>query len=56
MNQTYFMKVNNYMLSILLGLLMSGCSSFNIVKKPVTFDENRAKLSLQYLQEDEGQT
>ena len=34
--------------------LLSSCSNINIIKKPVTFDDTRKKLSLEYLQQRHG--
>jgi len=35
-------------------MFLSSCSHLNIVKKPVTFDEQRTQLSLQYLKQRHG--
>lgn len=35
-------------------ILLGGCDKITIVKKPVTFDEQRTQLSLQYLKERHG--
>ncbi len=48
------MKINYYLSNAILVLLLSSCSSFNIIKKPVTFDQQRTQLSLQYLKERHG--
>jgi len=47
---------NNYyrVLMLTTATLLSSCSNITIVKKPVTFDEQRTKLSLQYLKERHG--
>ncbi len=41
-------------LSLIILLLVSGCNNFTIIKKPVTFDEHRKQLSLQYLKQRHG--
>jgi len=38
------------------AIQLSGCNDIIIVKKPVTFDEQRTQLSLQYLKERHGIT
>lgn len=48
------MKINYYLSTVILVLLLSSCSSFTIVKKPVTFNKQRVQLSLQYLKERHG--
>lgn len=47
---------NNYyrVLMLTTATLLSSCSNITIVKKPVTFDEQRTNLSLQYLKERHG--
>ena len=48
------MKISQSLAIVILLILVSGCNSLTIVKKPVTYDENRKNLSLQYLKERHG--
>jgi len=50
------MRIDTNILALTAAILLSGCNSNNvtIVKKPVTFDEQRKQLSLQYLKERHG--
>lgn len=49
------MRNSFYRILILTAtVLLSSCSDITIVKKPVTFDEQRTELSLQYLKERHG--
>ena len=48
------MKIPQSLALAILLILVSGCNSLTIVKKPVTYDENRKNLSLQYLKERHG--
>lgn len=47
---------NNYyrVLILTVAILLGSCSDITIVKKPVTFDQQRTELSLQYLKERHG--
>ena len=50
------MRISKYLLTLTITIVLSGCNSDNIaiIKKPVTFDEQRTTLSLQYLKERYG--
>jgi len=48
------MKIYPLFLMLTLLLLISGCNSFTMVKKPVTFDQHRKQLSLDYLKQRHG--
>ena len=50
------MKITRKILLLTTAIQLSGCSGITIVKKPVTFDEQRTQLSLQYLKERHGIT
>ncbi len=48
------MKINVHLLTLIMLVLLTGCSSFTIVRESVSFDEHRELLSLQYLKERHG--
>ena len=50
------MRFDKNILTLTAAILLSGCNSnsVTIIKKPVTFDEQRKQLSLQYLKERHG--
>jgi N-acetyl-anhydromuramyl-L-alanine amidase AmpD len=48
------MKITKKILLLTTAIQLSGCGDITIVKRPVTFDEQRTKLSLQYLKERHG--
>ena len=49
------MKYNyNRIFILATTIILSACDNITIVKKPVTFDEQRTQLSLQYLKERHG--
>jgi N-acetyl-anhydromuramyl-L-alanine amidase AmpD len=48
------MTINGNLVALTLLVSLTGCNSFKIVKQPVSFDEHRESLSLQYLKERHG--
>ena len=43
--------IKPFFIFILLGLLVTSCQSYKVIQKPITFDETRKQLSLEYLEE-----
>ena len=51
MKQTYYL----FLLSLFVVYMFNGCSKkYEIVQKPITFDQERAQLSLEYMKEHYG--
>lgn len=48
------MKLKVCLLTLIFQVFLTGCSSFTITKEPVSFNEDRKQLSLQYLKERHG--